>query len=256
MFDDLRSMLVAAFCALAGACDPNATGLGIGLVPEQEVEQMGAQAWQQMRAETPASSNSAYQRRAEAVADKVLRAAGENPSAWEVTVFASDQVNAFALPGGKIGVYEGMMKLADSDAELATVIAHEVAHNRAAHAAERVNSQAASQLAVDVASTALGAVGWGDPGMLATVLGAGAQYGVILPYSRNQELEADRLGLAFMAKAGYDPETALGFWRKMSSQGGAQPPTFLSTHPGHDKRMEQLHSLMPEAKEIYRQSRG
>ncbi|MEW5728925.1 MAG: M48 family metallopeptidase [Pseudomonadota bacterium] len=252
---DRRWRAAAVIAAVAGlsACGTDDTGLGLDLVPEQQVQQMGLETWQAIRAETPAVDDTAQQQRARRVADKVLRAAGKEPSEWEVVVFQGAEPNAFALPGKKIGVYEGMMRLADTDAQLAAVISHEIAHNEADHSAERLNSQVASQAGVDIAASVLGAATGMPADLTAGILGAGVQYGVLLPYSRNQELEADRLGLGYMAEAGYDPRGAVALWEKMSQAGG-QPPAFLSTHPAPRQRIEELQAMLPEAMEAYRRS--
>lgn len=264
MFDHVRprarraaaALIVAASTAGLAGCATDATGLGLNLVPEQQVQQMGLQTWQQIRQQEPVSPNGAYQRTAERISNRVLQAAGRDPSQWEVVVFQGEQANAFALPGGKIGVYEGMIELAANEAQLAAVIAHEIAHNEENHAAERVNSQMATQLGVDLAGAALGQTVGGGGAQIAALLGAGAQYGLLLPYSRNQELEADRQGLVYMARAGYDPREAVELWRRMEAQGGARPPVFASTHPAEGQRIEQLQQLMPQALEVYRQAGG
>lgn len=246
-----RKCVLAVCCLLLPACGTEGTGLGLNLVPDQQVQEMALETWKDLRAKTPVSADRADQRRARTVADRVLQAAGEQPAQWEVVVFQGGQANAFALPGGKIGVYDGMLRLASSDEELAAVIGHEIAHNEARHAAQRVNSQTATKVGIDIASAALGAANVGPPDTIAGLLGVGAQYGVLLPYSRNQELEADRLGLTYMAKAGYDPHGAVALWRKMQQQGGSRQPTFLSTHPAPGDRIAQLESLLPEAMTHY-----
>lgn len=235
------------------ACTGDATGLGINLVSDEQVAEMAAPAWQKMRAETPESTNASYKQAARTISSRLLAAAGHDPSQWEVVVFQGEQANAFALPNGKIGVYEGMFNTAENDAQLAAVLGHEIAHVEQDHSAERVNSQMATELGVQVAGALLGASAGGNPELVAGLLGAGAQYGLILPYGRNQELEADRLGLLLMAKAGYDPRQSIELWRNMGKAGGAAPPAFLSTHPGHDQRIEQLQQLMPQALAEYRQ---
>jgi predicted Zn-dependent protease len=246
----LRALLITLMLA---ACAPQGTGIGVNLVPDAEVQQAGLQAWADIKARVPASGDAGMQARATEVAGRVLRSAGDNPAEWEVVVFASDQVNAFALPGNKIGVYEGMMRLADTNDELATVVAHEVGHNKARHAAQRMNTETATSLGVNL----LGAVLGGTNGqMVAALLGAGAEYGVILPYSRNQELEADQMGLHGMARAGYDPHAAITLWRKMAQKGGSRPPAFLSTHPDPENRIEQLQAEMPTAEKEFREARG
>lgn len=249
-----RRLPVIALTLMLAACATGDTGIGLNLVPPEQVTQMGLESWQAIRAETPPSDNAAFQRRARTVADRVLRGAGKDPGVWEVVVFKGADANAFALPGNKIGVFEGMMGMADSDDQLAAVIGHEIAHNEAEHASERLSSQIAAQAGLDIASMALESVNVGSPQLIAAVLGAGVQYGLILPYSRNQELEADRLGLIYMAQGGYDPRSAVDLWQKMGAQGG-QPPTFLSTHPAPRQRIEQLQALLPEAMALYRGGR-
>jgi predicted Zn-dependent protease len=245
------SFTLAILISLAGC---GGTGLGLDLVPEQQAEAMGIEAWQAIRTETPVSTNAEYRQRAEKVSARLLQAAGKNPSEWEVVVFGSNEVNAFALPGRKIGIHEGMMRMARTDDQLAAVIGHEIAHVDARHPSERISSQMATQAGVDVAGSLLGASLGTDPRMIAGLLGAGAQFGVLLPYSRNQELEADSLGLRMMAKAGYDPREAVALWEGMKSVGD-RAPAFLSTHPAPDARIKQLQAQMPEALKAY-QGRG
>jgi predicted Zn-dependent protease len=236
---------------VTGCAGSDETGLGIDLVSQEQVQQMGVESWQRIRSETPVSDDQAAQRTADQVAGNLLQAAGADPGAWEVVVFEGDQANAFALPGGKIGIYEGMFQTAQNEAQLAAVIAHEIGHLEAEHAQERVSSEVATQGVVQLVSAALQVGNVGYANAIAGALGAGAQYGVLLPYSRNQELEADRLGLQLMAQAGYDPREALAFWRQMQQQGGGAPPVFLSTHPTPGNRIEQLQELMPAALETY-----
>jgi predicted Zn-dependent protease len=216
-------------------------------VPESQAEQAGNQAWQQITARTPETQNVAEQERARRVADRMLRAAGEDPSRWQVEVLRSDQINAFALPSRQIGVYEGMMRLASTDAELATVIGHEMGHVEAHHAEQRMSSEEAAQLGTSLLGAVLG--GGQATGEL---LGLGAEYGILLPYSRNQEYQADKLGVEYMARAGYDPEAALTLWQKMEQAASNQPPAFLSDHPGTEDRLARLKAMMPQALAEYR----
>lgn len=251
-----RIAAAVVFLALGTAgCATDTTGLGLRLVPEEQVVAMGHQSWEELRKKEPVSKNGDYQRAAARVATRLLAAAGRNPGEWEAVVFAGDEINAFALPNKKIGVYEGMMKLIGNEDELAAVLGHEIGHVERNHSAERVNSQMATELGIGLASAALGSAGRTDPQAVAAVLGLGAQFGLLLPYSRNQELEADRLGLYNMAAAGYDPRAAVSLWRKMQGQGG-RPPVFMSTHPGPDQRIQRLEMLMPQALELYRRSGG
>jgi predicted Zn-dependent protease len=248
---DLAALVMGGLLvtACAGSGD---TGLGVDLVSEEQVQEMGVESWERIRSETPASDDQAAQQTAEQVTGNLLRAAGADPDEWEVLVFEGDQANAFALPGGKIGIYEGMFQAAGNEAQLAAVIAHEIGHLQADHAQERVSSEVATQGVVQLVSAALQIGNVSYANAIAGALGAGAQYGVLLPYSRNQELEADRIGLELMAQAGYDPREALEFWQRMQQQGGGEPPAFLSTHPGAGDRIEQLQELMPAALETWR----
>lgn len=241
-----------AFAALAlAACGSESTGLGVNLVPQEQVVEMAEPAWQDIVSQTPPSDDAGYQQRAREISRRLLAAAGEDPERWEVKVFKDEQANAFALPNAKIGIFEGMFQVAESDAQLAAVLAHEVAHVQEKHSAERVNSEMATQLGVRLAGAALGSTAGVSGQTLAGLLGAGAQYGLILPYGRNQELEADSRGLRLMAKAGYDPRAAVELWQNMRQAGGDRPPTFLSTHPGPEQRIAQLQAQMPEALEVY-----
>ena len=158
------------------------------------------QSWEQIRAEVPVSKNTTYQRALQQVSTNILTAIGENPANWETVVFASKEANAFALPGNKIGVYEGMFAIATNVDELAAVVGHEIGHNQAEHARERLSSAAATQTGVQILGAALQIGNIGYANEIAGLLGAGVQYGLILPYSRNQELEADSIGLINMAQ--------------------------------------------------------
>ena len=241
----LQAVVVVCGCLALSGCETGGTGLGLNIVPESQVEQMGLESWQAIKSETPVSRNAAHQRMAQDVANRVLQAAGKNPREWEVVVFASEEPNAFALPGKKIGVYDGMFKVANTPDRLAAVIGHEIGHVDAAHAAERVNTEAGTQIGVQLISNVLGASTSVSQETLQALLGAGAQYGVALPYSRNQELEADGIGLRYMAQAGYNPRAAVEVWQNMSQLGASQP-AWLSTHPAPQQRIDALERMIPE----------
>lgn len=237
--------------ALVACVGPGQTGLGLGLVSAQEAEQLGVQSWEQIRSEVPASKNTTYQRALQQVSTNILTAIGQNPANWEAVVFESKEANAFALPGNKIGVYEGMFAIATDVNELAAVVGHEVGHNQAEHARERLSSAAATQTGVQLLGAALQIGNIGYANEIAGLLGAGVQYGLILPYSRNQELEADSIGLINMAKAGYDPRAAIKLWQNMQAA-GERAPEFLSTHPAPESRIAALEAQMPEAMSYYK----
>ncbi|HET8727141.1 MAG TPA: M48 family metallopeptidase [Alphaproteobacteria bacterium] len=250
-----RSMMVA-LVGVSGTVLVGCTG-GVGLaesvpilVSPQQEQQLGVETWQRIQTETRPSDNRDMQRALDVVGSRLLAAAGENPSAWEMVVFEGEEANAFALPGGKIGVYEGIFRYMENDAQLATVVAHEIGHNQARHSAQRLSASTASNIGLQAVSAALSAGNIGYANEIAALLGAGVQYGVLLPYSRDQELEADRLGLVIMARAGYDPREALDFWANMS-QSGPRPPEFASTHPAPGNRIAQIESLLPEAMALY-----
>ena len=170
--------------------------------------------------------------------------------AWEFNLVQDKQVNAFCMPGGKIVVYTGLMPLVASDDELAVVLGHEVAHAVAKHGAERMSQQLlASAGAVAAAGAVVAAGGTASSGnAAASVFGLGAQVGVMLPFSRKHESEADYMGLALMTMAGYKPEAAVAFWRKMAAQGGSSTPAFLSSHPSDATRIADIQKALPEIK--------
>jgi predicted Zn-dependent protease len=173
---------------------------------------------------------------------------------WEVSVIQDDKtMNAFALPGGKIAVYTGIFPVAKNEAGLAAILGHEVTHALARHGAERMSQGLVAELLLTGADVALagGGAGAGTRQAVMQALGLGAQVGVLLPFSREHESEADYVGLLLAAQAGYDPREAVHVWEHMEQAGRAQPPEFLSTHPSHGTRIADLQSWMPEALEQY-----
>jgi predicted Zn-dependent protease len=185
------------------------------------------------------------------VAQRVAQASGLKEN-WEFIVIEDKQVNAFALPGGKIAVYTGILPVAGDDNGLATVLSHEVGHVMAHHAAERISQSQLIQAGTGIASVLLGGATGADPNTMAALLGAGASVGIELPFGRQQELEADRIGLILMARAGYDPRNALGFWQRMAQASKGATPEFLSTHPSDETRIARIRDLMPEALAQYK----
>jgi len=224
------------------------------LFPASEMSQMGAAAFQQIQQDTPLSRDGRINAYVGCVSEHVIRVLPNgDPAAWDIKVFEQDAANAFALPGKKIGVYTGLLDVAENQGQLATVIAHEVAHVLANHSNERVSTNFVTQSGMQLVQAAVGA----DTPMkqqLFGLLGVGAQVGVILPFSRTQEAEADLVGLELMAKAGFDPRESVRLWQNMQAQGGGSQPEFMSTHPSHETRIRQFEEWMPEAVEIRRQS--
>lgn len=169
--------------------------------------------------------------------------------AWEFNLVHDPQVNAFCMPGGKIVVYEGLLSVAQNEDELAVVIGHEIAHAVAKHSNERMSQQILAQYGMAILSSALSEKSEAVQSTAAAVFGLGAQYGLMLPYSRKHEYEADYMGLVFMEIAGYDSQSAIGFWTKMASD-GSSAPEFLSTHPSDSRRIAQIRQRIPEAQAV------
>ena len=171
---------------------------------------------------------------------------------WEFSLVEDEAINAFAMPGGKIVVFTGILPVAENEDGLAVIMGHEIAHVVANHGNERMSHALVTQLGGAALSTALSQRPEATRQLFMAAFGAGAQVGVLLPYSRLQESEADRLGLIFMAMAGYNPEEAPGFWERMAAKKDApQPPEFLSTHPADSRRIRDIEQRIPQAMEYY-----
>ena len=177
---------------------------------------------------------------------------------WEFNLINSDQANAFCLPGGKVAVYTGILPITANAIGLAAVMGHEIAHAIARHGAERMATQRLVQMGSMAAGMSLGDMDPGTQRMVMAAIGAGAQYGVLLPFSRDHETEADQIGLMLAAGACFDPREAPRLWERMgqASGGGAQPSEFMSTHPSHGTRIRQLEEWMPQAMEVYQRNCG
>ena len=171
--------------------------------------------------------------------------------AWEFNLIQDPQVNAFCMPGGKIVVYEGLMKLVSSDDELAVVVGHEVAHAVAKHSNERLSQQVMAQYGANILNSLVSDKSAAVQKVAGTVYGIGAQYGMMLPFSRKHESEADYMGLVFMTMAGYNPDVAVGFWQKMSAGSGGSVPEFMSTHPSDATRIADIRKELPGIKAKY-----
>lgn len=255
MFRKIIFGLITA--TLVVACATSPTGRSqLMLISDSEMNQMGTQAFQQMRQQQEVSSNRRVQRYVQCVADAITgELEGEDARMnWEVVVFEDDSANAFALPGGKIGVHTGLLDVARNQDQLATVVAHEVGHVLSRHGAERVSQQFAAGTAMQMVNAYVGDESSNSSKLAMAMLGLGTQVGVLLPYSRIQESEADVIGLDLMAKAGFDPRQSVNLWRNMASQGGGRPPELLSTHPAPDSRIRELQDRMPRAMEFYNQA--
>lgn len=259
----LRRALGALPLLLAAlACAISPTGRRqLILLSDAEMDSMGLTAYQKLKTETPLSRDARATAYVRCVADAITaQAAGPQAAqSWEVNLFEEPSANAFALPGGKIGVNTGLLGVARSPDQLATVLGHEVGHVLARHGNERVSQNFAVQGGLFTAGTLLGVLGGpssSNQQLLFAALGLGAQVGVLLPYSRAQESEADQIGLDLMARAGFDPRQSIELWKNMIRAGGPRPPEFLSTHPDPESRIGDLYELMPGALSTHAQARA
>jgi predicted Zn-dependent protease len=237
--DLLRGLAGGSLLLVAGCVTNPETGRDqLILIDDSQLQQASLQAWSEMRQQTRAWNNAAAQRRLETVGRRIVGAAGRGNQTWEFVLFDSPELNAFVLPGGQVGFYRGLYDICERDDWMATVLGHEVGHVTGRHAAERYSRDAATQAGLQIAGAQL------NNNQLAMVaLGLGAQLGVSLPFSREQESEADILGLGYMRAAGYDVRQAIPLWRRMS-QSGARQPEFLSTHPDPASRIERIRAYI------------
>lgn len=229
----------------------------VGLSTDQE-KVLGLQSYREVVSQSDLVTSGPEYERVVRVARKLTGAVGEagKDFDWQVSVIRSDQANAFCLPGGKIAVYTGILKHTQNDAGLAAVMGHEMAHAIARHGSQRLLQSAVTQTVMTGASLSFSDMDWDKRRMVIAALGAGAQFGVLLPFSRKHESEADELGLIYMARAGYDPAEAIAFWQRMSEAKGQQPPEFASTHPSNATRIAQLRELLPKAQAEFAKGAG
>jgi predicted Zn-dependent protease len=225
------------------------------LISAGEEAQMGVQAYQQIVGKAPQSTDAQVNAMVQRVGSRIA-AVTDLKYQWEFRVIADDkQANAFALPGGKVAVYTGILPITRDEAGLAAVLAHEIGHVLARHGGERLSQQVGVQTATQV----LAGMASSNPAtvqLVSAALGAGASVGVLLPWGRAQESEADHLGLILMAKAGYDPHAALDLWKRMAEAAkGQRPSEWLSTHPSEATRIQQIEGWLPEAMKYYKPAR-
>ncbi len=222
---------------------------GLTLFSEKHMGRMGAQSFAELKQNTPISKDRALIARVSCVAGPLTDLVGGR-AAWEIAVFDVDEANAFALPGNKIGVYRGLFKVATTPAELAAVIGHEIGHVQARHSNERVSSQLLANFGLKAVEYFIS--GKESAPYIMAGLGLGTQYGVLLPFGRKQESEADDIGLELMARAGFDPRAAVSLWRNMQKSTDKGPPAFLSTHPSNQQRIRELERRLPSVQPFYR----
>jgi predicted Zn-dependent protease len=246
-----RRLAVLALAGLLAACQtaPITGRQQLILLPESEDAKLGLQAYQEIKKEEKVSNDPELNREVRQVGQRIAAVSGHPDWNWQFTVFQNAEPNAFALPGGKVGVYTGLFKVAKNEAQLATVLGHEVGHAIARHGAERMSQGMLEQAGLAVLGAATGPA-------YAQLAAQAATLAIILPYSRTQESEADHIGLILMAKAGYDPRQAIDLWENFQKLDGQKPPEFLSTHPSEGTRIQRLQELMPEALAIYESKAG
>jgi predicted Zn-dependent protease len=252
----LACLLVVAVVITACSHVPLTGRRQMLLVTEAEEVQLGVTAYGDVLASSTLSRDEKAVTRVRTIGARIAEATGKTDFQWEFNLIEADSVvNAFCLPGGKVAVYTGIMKVASTDDELATVMAHEIGHAIARHGGERMSQMLVVQLGGIALDEALKTKSQATMDLARIAYGAGTTLAYVLPYSRKQETEADYLGLMFQAKAGYDPRAAVAFWEKMLQEyGNAEPPQFLSTHPGSAQRVEDIKKALPEALKYYQKT--
>ena len=217
---------------------------------------LGLQSYQQVLAQSESIDSGQELEMIKRVASRLASATGKAGAdfEWQVSLIRSSQINAFCLPGGKVVVYTGILPITQNEPALATVLGHEMAHATSRHGSQRVLEQNLAQTALTGVAMSLSDMDYDKQRAVMGALGAGTQFGVLMPFSRKHESEADAIGLLYMARAGYDPRESIRFWQRMENAGGAQPPEFLSSHPSHGTRIQQLEAEMPKALEEYNKS--
>jgi len=256
----MRLLTTCFLGLLLSACATSPTGRNqLILVGDNQMQQMGIDSFQQIKANNKISKDRNKQQYVRCVANHIIEALPQEWSGreWEVVVFDDDSANAFALPGGKIGVHTGLLDVAKTPSQLAAVVGHEIAHVLARHGAERVSLQVASQTGMQLADIMARQhmEGSTEQQILMAGLGIGTQVGVLLPFSRAHESEADQYGLNLMARAGFNPAESITLWENMDKASkGQRPPEFLSTHPEPENRIVALQKYLPEAQKIQRQA--
>jgi predicted Zn-dependent protease len=261
--DAMKSLLLALAIATAiGGCTTTTSPTGrtqyVGAISQEQLNQLGAQAFAEAKAKTPQSTDARQTAYVRCVVNALVHElpAQWQATGWETAVFVDKEPNAFALPGGKVGVNTGIFTVARNQDQLATVIAHEIGHVVSRHHEERITRQAGAQGALQLVGALLGSR-YGQGAANAAVQGGGilAQTGFLLPGSRAQESEADVVGQQLMAKAGFDPREAVNLWQNMINAGGNRPPEWLSTHPDPQSRLGELRDRASGLVPTYEQAR-
>lgn len=248
-----------SLAATLAGCKSSPTGrTQIAMYSEAEMNQLGKQSFAQMKKQQPINQDAKINRYVQCVADNVISVlpAKYANQQWEVVVFEEPSANAFALPGGKIGVHTGLLKVAKGQDQLATVLGHEVGHVIAEHSNERMTAAGIKQASLQVADAYSRSQGNRLHNETMMALGLGTEYLGMMPFSRMHESEADKIGLDLMAKAGFNPKESVELWRNMAANSAGAPPEFLSTHPSSDTRISDLRSWMPNAMVLHNQAKS
>lgn len=256
----LHILLVTALIALT-ACSSSSTGRKqVMLFSSSELDEMGAASFEEMKKNTPISTDKATNDFVQCVAQAVTKNVSKSvhKGDWEVVVFDSAQVNAFALPGGKIGVYTGILNVTEDQDQLGAIIGHEVGHVIEHHSNERMSASKLQNMGLAAATTAAGFTDMENKELWIAGLGIGLQYGVIMPYSRSHESEADIVGQDLMAKSGFAPEASVKLWQNMAAlsakSGQSAPAEFMSTHPSNETRIKQLNQHLSVSTKYYQKN--
>ncbi len=247
-------LLVSGLVAFGCRSTPVSNRKQLVLIPEQHEVQLGMQAYEEILAEEKISTNQHYIEMVNRVGKRIAEASGHDEYLWEFRVIDSPTANAFALPGGKVAIYEGILPICENEAGLAVVMSHEVAHAIARHGGERMTQQGAVTAAGKMVDFYSKDREKKEQERIRALFGAASQYGYILPYSRKHESEADEIGLILMSRAGYDPREAPRFWKRFSELNAEKPPEFMSTHPSDERRAADLEAMLPEALAEYEQA--
>lgn len=246
--DLVRGLAAGTIVAYLPSCEvaPDGSTIFTGgglLISDAQLAQMSRASWTQLRAEERVSTSASMNRQLTRVGDRITAAAGQASYPWEYAVFDSEAKNAFVLPSRQVGFYSGIMAMADNDDQIACVMGHEVAHVTYKHSKQRYAQAMTASLGAGLTNVVLEANDVEGRQAISAALGLGIQFGVLLPYSRRHELEADEAGLIYMARAGYNPYEAVRFWERMEADSGQRPPEFLSTHPDPERRIQRLDQL-------------
>ncbi len=258
----IRVICCAALLTFLASCAtvPETGRSQLLLVSSQQEMQLGLTEFEKLKKSTPISKDAKVNAMVQRVGQRIAAVAALPNAQWEFVVFDEPKTaNAFCLPGGKVGVYTGILPITQDEAGLATVIGHEVAHAVARHGGERISEALFIELGGMALDTAMKNNSAQTQQIVLGAYGLGSTVGVALPHSRKQELEADHIGLLYMARAGYDPREAIAFWKRFSAyaaQHGGQPIEFLSTHPVDATRIAQLEALLPQAMAEYQAAGG